>query len=474
MNFQTRPRPGERGYFQVKHFYGKFFKLYAVFVLQNVITLCVNLADNMMLGSYGEAALSGSAAVNQIQFIFQQVLTALGECAVMFGSQYWGKRQTGPIKRIGAIAMGAGLLTAVCLFGLMSLFPAPVMRLFTTDPDIIREGVAYIGIIRFTYLLFAVSMILLAILRSVEVVKIGFYLSVVSLLINIAGNYILIYGKFGAPELGIRGAACSTLLARIVELSLLILYIRKKEGVLRLKIKDFLYFDVPLLRHYAKMAAPMLAISGLWGVSTALQTVILGHMTAIAIAANSVASTLFLLMKQASVGAGQTAAVIIGQTIGAGDMKAVKKAAVKLQKVFALIGIVGGVFLFFLRIPILSIYHLSKATRAMTNTFLIILSVIFVGMGYQMPASEGIIRGGGKPQFVMKMNLVSSWLIVLPLSFLLAFYFKASPAAVVWCLNADQIFKCVPVFIEANFGHWIVRLTKSGDEESGGAQAAHM
>lgn len=161
-------------------FYRKFLTIYVALVLQNVVTLSVNLADNMMLGSYSETALSGVAAVNQIQFIYQQLLMALGDGLVIFCSQYWGKRQTEPMKKISATAMHAGLLIAILLFALVSIFPRQAVGIFTTEESIIREGVSYLSIIRFTYLFFAVTQILLATLRSVEVVKIAFYLSVMT------------------------------------------------------------------------------------------------------------------------------------------------------------------------------------------------------------------------------------------------------------------------------------------------------
>ena len=100
------------------------------------------------------------------------------------------------------------------------------------------------------------------------------------------------------------------------------------------------------------------------------------------------------------------------------------------------------------------------STKEMANTFLLILSVVIVGMSYQMPTNNGIIRGGGNAMFVVKMDLVSIWMIVIPLSFIMAFVVKASPAVVVCCLNADQIFKCVPAFLESHYGNWIRKLTR--------------
>ena len=443
-----------------RKFYRKFFAIYVVLVLQNVVTLSVNLADNMMLGAYSEISLSGVAAVNQIQFVYQQLLGALGDGLVILCSQYWGGRRIGPMKKIAATAMHTGLLIAVLLFGMVTLFPFQAMKIFTNDEMIIGEGMKYLSIIRFTYLFFAVTQILLATLRSVEIVKIAFGLSVMTFFVNCGINFVLIYGRFGAPEMGAAGAAIGTLAARILECGVLITFLVKKEKHLRLKLQDYLQFDKTLFGDYFRLTTPMVFIQGLWGVNTALQTVILGHMTAAAIAANSVASNIFLMVKSMAVGAAAAASVMIGNTIGSGDIGLVKRYSKMMQKLFLAIGVCSGVILFLIRIPILGLYNLTPETKDMANTFLLILSVVIVGMSYQMPTNGGIIKGGGNIMFVVKMDLISIWLIVIPLSFFMAFVVKASPAVVVCCLNADQIFKCIPAYLKANYGNWIRKLTR--------------
>ncbi len=435
-----------------------FYSIYIPLVLQNIITLSVNLADNIMLGAYSETALAGVAAVNQIQFVYQQLIMALGDGLVMFGSQYWGRGQVQPIKKITASAMYGAVTLAAVLFALASLFPRQAVGIFTTDSGIIGEGAAYLGIIRFTYVFFAVTQLLLAAVRSTETVKIASCLSVLTFCINCGMNYMLIFGHFGAPQLGVQGAAIGTLLARMAESAALVFYIWKREQKLKLRFRDFLQFDWKLLKKYYRLTAPMLVVQGLWGVNTALQTVILGHMTAAAIAANSAASTLFLMVKSASVGAASAAAVIIGKATGTGDLAKVREYSGRLQKKFLVIGVLSGVSLYVLRIPVLGLYDLSPETMKLADTFLIILSVICVGMSYQMPTNSGIIRGGGNALFVVKMDLISIWGIVLPLSFIMAFVVKASPAVVVCCLNADQIFKCVPAYLESHYGNWVRRL----------------
>ena len=285
---------------------------------------------------------------------------------------------------------------------------------------------------------FALTQILLATLRSQEIVRIALYLSVISLAINGGINWLLIYGHLGAPEMGVAGAAVGTLVARGVDLIILIAYIIKKERNLNLRLKDYLGFDYVSYKDYLKLTAPMLVVQGLWGLNTALQTVILGHMTTAAIAANSVASTIFIMVKSTAIGASSAASIVIGQTIGKGDISLVKRYAKLMQRLFVVIGIFSGLLLFAIRIPLLGLYDLSPDTKEIANTFLIIFSVVTVTMSYQMPTNIGIIRGGGDTMFVVKMDIISIWLIVIPLSFFMAFVVKASPAVVLILLEGDN------------------------------------
>ncbi len=443
-----------------RSFYKQFFSMMMILAMQNVITLSVNLADNMMLGAYSETSLAGVAAVNQIQFVYQQLLMAAGEGIVILGTQYFGQGQTKPVKVIASIAMHGALLLAAGLFCLASLFPDGLVRLFTSDEAIIAEGVRYLSLIRFTYLFFAVTQLILALLRSTGTVGIALYLSVWSLLVNCLINYTLIYGHFGAPRMGVAGAAVGTLTARITELLILLLVIRKRKSRLSVSLRDYLKSD-PILRvDYFRVTIPVLVISGLWGLNNAVQNAILGHMSSRAIAANSVASTQYLLVKSLAVGMSSATGFFIGKTIGEGDQEKLKQISKTMQILFVGIGLAAGLILFLIRIPLLSVYRLEPETREMANRFLLILSVVMVTMSYQMPVNNGIIRGGGDSAFVMRMDIISIWCIVIPVSFLMAFVVKADPLIVICCLNADQVFKCIPAFLKCNYGSWAKKLTR--------------
>lgn len=441
------------------HLYRRFFAMFFPLVFQNMVTISVNLADNMMLGAYSEIALSGVSSVNQIQFVLQQVMMAIGDGVVMFASQYWGKRETGSIRKVASIGMVCSLVVAAIVFLGTTLLPRQLMLLFTTDTAIQEAGMAYMKLIRFSYVFFAMTIVLLAILRSVEIVQIAFNLSVLTLLVNCGINYVLIYGRFGAPELGVVGAAIGTLTARILEFLIALFYTLKVQKTLQLQFAQLFRLDRELSPRYLKKVSPMVLIKCSWGFNVALQTMVLGHMTAAAIAANSAASTLYLLAKSAAVGAASATATLIGKTIGEGDMGKVVSTARRLQKLFLVIGFCAAVFLYFIRIPVLKFYKLSTEAMGLANSFLLILCFVCFTMSYQMPTNSGIIKGGGDANFVVKMDFISIWCITVPMSLFAAFVLNASPVVVVCCLNADQVFKVVPAYVHSHYGNWIKKLT---------------
>ena len=445
-----------------KGFYRTFFGLFFMIVLQNAIVLSVNLADNLMIGGYSETALSGVAAVNSLQFLFQQLTIGIGDALVTMGSQYWGQGRTEPIKQLGKAALGAGAFLGILLFALTSLFPYQIVGLFSASAEIVEQGVQYLAIVRWTYLLFALSTTLLSLLRTVEIVRISTVVSAAALIINCSINYILIEGRFGAPELGVRGAAIGTLIARAVELCIILGYYLLVDKRLCVRKDDIIKTDFSLFRDYFKHCRFFVMVSFIFGSSVALQNVILGNMSDSAIAANSIASTLFQMLKVMAVGAASATAIIIGKTVGQGDMRKLREYVKTFQVIFLCISVITGISLFIIRSFILQFYDLSPETYATAKQFLLVLCITGMGTAYQMPVNIGIVRGGGDSRFVFINDLISIWGIVLPLSFLGAFVFKWNPVWVLLCLNSDQIFKCAAAAIKCNRFRWAKKLTREG------------
>ena len=444
-----------------RKFYRSLFSMLIIVALQNVIAYSVNMADNIMLGAYRQEALSGAAVVNQVFFIVQQATIAIGDSLIVISSQYWGQHRTEPIRRITGLVLRGTMAAGLGLIAVCTLFADPVLRIFTSDPVILPQAHAYLGIIKYTFLLFMVTQVLLAALRSVETVKIAFINSCVSLVINILINSTLIYGRFGFPEMGVTGAAIGTITSRTVELLIVLVYLWKRDEKLKLFREPGLGEISPELKaDYLKNARPILIGSLIWSISIPMQTAILGHLSSDAIAANSVATTFYQYMKVIIVAISSVSAVLIGKSIGKGDLAQVRMEARTLSVIDLSIGIVLGAILYVTRKPLLAYYALNPAASVLADHLIVIMSFVMVGMSYQMPVSGGVLKGSGDTKFTMNMNLISTWLIVTPLSLAAAFLWKWPIEAVVICLQSDQIFKYVPVFLRFCSYKWIHRLTR--------------
>lgn len=443
-----------------KTFYRTLFSMMIVVALQNVVTYSVNMVDNIMLGRLSQEALSGAATVNQIFFMVDQFALSIGNTLVAIAAQYWGQKKLQPIRTLTGIALKLGLIVSAVIIAICAFFPDQVLRIFTNSPEIIAEGKQYLFIIMWTFALFIVSNILMAALRAVGTVKIAFYTSVVSLCINAFGNYVLIYGKMGFPQLGIRGAAISTLIARIAELLIVVIYIAKVDKKLDLFHRDLFKFNRDMKRDYTKVYIPIMISQVLWGVSVPMQTAILGHLSADAIAANSVATTFYQYLKVVVLAMSATSAVLIGNAIGRGNMREIKQEARTISVIDVAVGICLGLLLIALRKPLLSLYNLDATATDLALTLIVLMGFIMMTMSYQMPVSFGLIQGGGDAKFTMKMNMISTWCIVMPLSFMAAFWWKLPVPLVVLVIQSDQIFKCLPTFIHFRKYTWMKKLTR--------------
>ena len=359
-----------------------------------------------------------------------------------------------------AVGFWISLLLSAIMSAIVWFVPYGVMGLLTNEHSIIPAGVEYLKIMVFSYLMFSISNSLLGVMRSVETVRIGFYISLSTLLINICLNYTLIYGHFGAPELGVKGAAYATLTSRAVEFIASIIYCRFIDKKLKLRIKDVFALERSYIADFMKSGVPLLLSNVSWGVAMSVQAAILGRLGASGIAASSIAQTLFQCTSVVAYATGDAARVMTGMAVGEGDMKKVKSGAKTMQLMFLIIGVLTSLVLFLVRKPIISVYNASVETAELANIFVLILCVTAIGTAYEMPCLTGIVSGGGDTNFVFFNDIVFMWCIVLPLSALSAFYFKFPPAVTFALLKADQILKCFVAIVKVNRFKWVRVLTR--------------
>ena len=356
---------------------------------------------------------------------------------------------------------------AVLLFILVCGWPTRILQLLSNDPAVIAEGAKYFSIIRFTYVIFTITNILVASLRSIGVVKIGYMISGSTLVINVCLNYLLIYGNLGFPEMGVRGAACATLIARCVELLIVIWFLKYKENVLNLNLRKLLHIDTSYVRDYMKVSLPVLINQALWGIAQMVQTGILGHLGGDATAANAIAVQVYQVLSVVCYGAASASGIVVGRTIGEGNQQRLRPLVHTLQVLFVSIGLCSGLLIFLLRVPILALLGgtLTETAYKYSLQFMLVLAITTVGTSYQMACDNGIIRGGGDTKFSAKMNIISMWLIVVPFSAMAAFWWKFPPVVVFFLLKWDQLYKIIPVAIRLHSWKWVKKVTRPDTAE---------
>ncbi len=444
-----------------KAFYKAFIVMTLTMAGQNLIAFGVNLADSVMMGAYSETALSGVGICNNIQFFLNMAASGISSGMAVIASQYWGKKEIKPIHRVSSVAIWLGIIFTALIFVFAAIAPETLIRLFTDKEAVIEQSVEYLDIIKHTYLLFTLSTIILSILRSVETVKIGFYVSLSSFAVNIFLNYALIYGKFSAPEMGIRGAAVATLASRLIEFIVTVVYLLFIDKKLKMKVKDLFVTDKQMIKDYFKTGLPLMMSSVSWGIAMSIQGAIIGRLIESAIAANSIATTIFQVATVICYASSNAACVLIGKTIGEKKpMEVIKKRSKNLQLIFLAIGVISSGILLLTKNLIIDFYDASPETIDITNQFIWVLAVTIIGTAYEAPALCGIVSGGGETSFVLKNDIIFMWLIVLPLSALSAFVFKFPVVVTFACLKADQVLKCAVALVKVNSFNWVKTVTR--------------
>lgn len=442
------------------YFYKTFFRLFGVVALQNIIVFGVNLADSIMLGRYSETAMSGVSLANQYQFLLHMLVSGCANGVVVIASQYWGKKDTASIKKV--LACGFAVCTGISavMTAAVLISPAGILGLLSNETAIVSEGAEYIRILAFSYLIFAVTNILIAVLRSVESVSIGFYTSLAALFINIFLNYTLIFGHFGAPEMGVKGAAAATLISRIAECLIVLVYAFFIDRRLKLRPRDFIKIEKSYFGDYVKAGLPLMGSSGSWGIAMLIQTAIIGRLGEAAIGANAVAAPIFQVVSVLYSSSSSASSVLIGKTVGEGDIPRVKLYAKRLQVMFLITGIISCAGMLLLKNSLLGFYDISDETLVMSRLFINILAVTVMGSSYEAPCLCGIVSGGGETNFVFKNDIIFMWCIVLPAAFLSAFVFRWSVPVTFFILKSDQILKCAVAAVKVNRFRWIRTLTR--------------
>ena len=425
-------------------FYKRLVLLALPLVLQNLITTSLGFVDTFMVGLLGNNELSAVSAANSPIFLLQVIIFGLMSGLTILVSQFWGKGDLPSINRVMGVAAYAGVSIAALAAALLSFFPRQVLFLVTDNQLLIDLGAPYLRIVGVSYVFNAVSSVYVSMQRSAENPLFGMLVFAASMLLNTFLNYCLIFGKLGAPALGVTGAAAATLASRAAEILIVAVYALRNRRV-PLMPGLLLRPGQAILRAFVKYASPVLLNETLWGLGTTMMTVILGHMAASAdmLSAYAIMGNIDKFTTVSCFGLAGAAAVILGKRIGEG---ASKDDVYDLSWCLLLVSfLLGGVLAVVVAValPTVFIPHLyplfsltETATEAAVAMCLVYL--VFLPMkSFDITNITGVLRAGGDVKMATVIDLCPLWLTAVPLTALTGLV-----------LDAPVIFVCLGIYAE--------------------------
>ncbi|MDF2612360.1 MAG: family efflux transporter [Clostridia bacterium] len=443
-----------------RNFYKLILSIAVPIACQNLITFAVSMADSVMVGWMGQDQLVAVSLANQLFFVFMILMFGLGSGGNIFVAQYWGKGDVGAIHKIISIMGKVSIVFSILFMGVALFIPKQFMGIFTENPVIIDLGAEYLQVIFVSYIFFAMTNIMINVLRSVETVKISVIVYTASLIVNVFLNWVLIFGNLGAPALGVKGAAIATTIARMTEFLIVLVFMIFYEKKIKFKAKSLLHTDFILLKDFTLIGGPVVLNELLWALGSSAIAFIVAKMGEEVVAANNINNVVWQFVAIFIMGVGNAGAVIIGNTIGAQEYEKAKEYANTLVILAVMLGIIGGVIMFTIRPYVLMLYKVPETTKIVTMQIIAVSSVILLFQSLAFILMIGILRGGGDTKFVLIADIIFLLFIAIPLGYLAAIVFKLSIPLVFIALRCDEIIKVIASLFRVKSGKWIRNVTR--------------
>ncbi len=406
-----------------KAFYKLLISLCIPMIIQNLISSSVNVIDTVMISSLGESSVASIGVANQFFFLFNMTLYGITGGAGIFISQFFGKKDINNIRSVTGLSTILAFIVS-CLFFLPALVsPKLIINIFSNDTEVVKLCIQYFSIIAFSYPIIAVSTVFSMGARGVRNPKLGMICSTIALGTNIILNYGLILGNFGLPALGVKGAAIATVIARIIELVLIISYVYfiKKDYVLRFNLSDVKRIKSEFLKTFISKSLPIFLNDSLWAFGTVLYSVAYSKAGTSAIAASQIATSTGNFFIMTSVCIANGAAIMLGNELGADHIDKAIRYSKKFSILVTLTGLLFGILLI-ANIPLLlKVFNVSESLSPDIIKIFIIMGILMALKAFNTFIVIGVLRSGGDTKYSLFLELGCMWLVSLPLTFLAAF-----------------------------------------------------
>lgn len=442
-----------------KDFYKRLFNLTAPIAFQALMLALVAVTDAFMLGSMDQNAMSAVSLATQIQFVQNIIMSALLSTTTILGAQYWGKDDKKTINDIFCIGLRISILISVLTFIGCVFYPSYLMMIFTNEEILIQAGVSYLKIAGWSYLLTGVSQMYLVVMKISEHATQSAKISSGAVIVNVILNAVLIYGLLGAPRLGIKGAAYATLTARVIELIWAVIISFRKDFI-RPNLLGLLKWNKLLSMDFAKCAFPLLGACLFWGVGFTSYSAFMGHLGTDATAANSVAAVVRDLICCVCDGISAGGGILVGNELGAGNLKKGKLYGDRLVKIAFICGFLSTLVMLILTPFVLSFVKLTEGASKYLMGMMMIMALYMIGRAVNTIIINGIFAAGGDTMFDMYSLAVCMWCLAIPLAAIGTFFLHFPVLVVYACTCLDEVGKIPWVLYHYKKYKWVKDLTR--------------
>jgi len=428
-------------------------------VIQHIISIGLNLVDTVMIGRLGEDFLAAVGIANRIYFLFTIFCFGLYSGASVFVSQYWGVKDIKNIRKVFGIELSFGILIALVTSLLVQLFPHQIMSIFIDEEYVISLGIQYLRIISFSYVVTAISFAISFNSRSVHLLKKPTIINAAAISLNTFLNYVLIYGKFGFPSLGVEGAAYATLIARSIEFILMVSLIYfDKNHPFSANFKELTNWGMPMVKRVFRTSLPVVGNEAAWGIGTTIYYIAYGMIGPEAIAVVQVAFVISDFFQSVFFGIGNASAVMVGNEIGREKFDKAFDYSKKFIVITFSVAIIMSFLYFFSRNIIVAFYGFNTVTSSILNKTIIVSAIFLTPKMLTYLIIVGILRSGGDTKFCLILEFICVWAIGIPLSFFSVLVLKLPIHLVLALVFSEELVRLIIVLKRFESKKWINNL----------------
>ena len=407
--------------------------------LQSMLQSSFSMIDQIMVGQLGEKSISAVEIAGKPGFIYSVVVGAVCTIAGIMISQYIGKKDRESEEKSICVNFLVMMLTGIAFFFISRMFPLQFIRLFTNDARVISEGSVYLGIIGWTFIPLGITNIIGAAIRCRGKSSWPLYVGFVSATLNTGLNYCLIFGNYGMPMLGVKGAAYASVISQVAGAVLIIVMFFRLYGRIRYSVS----LGKEKYWQYLSMLIPIVINEFLWSVGQSINTFVYGHMSTDELAGMSLTGSLQGLTIGALSGIAQAAGILVGKRLGEGQYDQAYQESKKLC-VYGFIGsILFSVTIMALKTPYVHLFNVSDDVRAIGLALLTAFAVLMPIKVLNMILGGGIIRSGGRTKYIMMIDMLGTWLIGVPIALVTGLVFKLPIVWVYFMLSQEEVVRFI-------------------------------